>query len=128
MSNQRWQVWLTALLGLWVFLSPWIFANADSTVVAPLTNGAEWNLWVVGAAVILLSVVAAIAYQAWEEWLTALLGIWLVASPWIFSFSDATAITWSTILSGAAITLVSGWTALVSPGVDTLSRTGGASR
>jgi hypothetical protein len=118
MNNQRWQIWLSALLGLWVFLSPWIFVNADSTVAAPLTNGAEWNLWLVGAAVVLLSVVAALAYQAWEEWLTAALGAWLVASPWVFGFTDATAMTWSTIVAGVAIVLVSGWTALISPAGD----------
>jgi len=116
MTNQRWQVWLSAAIGLWVFLSPWIFANADSTLAAPLTNGAEWNLWIVGGAVIVLSAIAAVAYQAWEEWIAALLGLWLVASPWIFSFSDATAMTWSVAVSGAAIVVLAAWAAMSNPG------------
>jgi hypothetical protein len=121
MTNQRWQVGLSALIGLWVFLSPWIFANADSTVAAPLTNGAEWNIWIVSGAVIVLSLVALLAYQAWEEWGTALLGLWLVASPWIFGFSDATAMTWNIAIAGGVIALLAAWAALANSGTRRLA-------
>jgi hypothetical protein len=121
MTNQRWQVGLSALIGLWLFLSPWIFANADSSVAAPLTNGAEWNLWIVSAAVIVLSLVALLAYQAWEEWGSALLGLWLVASPWIFGFGDATAMAWNVAVSGAVVVVLATWAALANPATRRLA-------
>ena len=116
MNAQRWQVWLSALVGLWVFASPWVLANAASTVAAPLTSGAEWNLWIVGGAVVVLAVAALMSYRAWEEWLSALLGVWLVASPWVFGFSDATAMLWSTLVAGAAVFVLGVWTLITNPG------------
>jgi hypothetical protein len=121
MNNQRWQIWLTALAGLWAFVSPWVLANAASTVAAPLSSGAEWDLWIVGAAIVVLAVAAVLAYQPWEEWAAALVGVWLVASPWIFGFSDATAMTWSTVIAGVVIVVAAAWAVLANPGTGRLA-------
>jgi hypothetical protein len=113
MTNQRWQVWLASLIGLWVFLSPWVLANLESTVAAPLNDAAKWNLYVGGGAILILSVVAVVSFRSWLAWLTAIVGVWLAASAWILSFDDATAVLWSTVAAGGAVAILAAWAALI---------------
>ena len=61
-----------------LFISPWLFK---------LTNGlGKIDLWVTSAVIGVISFAAIIAYRDWEEWLNVLLGLWLIASPWLLGF------------------------------------------
>jgi hypothetical protein len=61
-----------------LFVSPWLFK---------LTNGpGKIDLWVTSAVIGVISFAAIIAYRDWEEWLNVLLGLWLIASPWLLGF------------------------------------------
>lgn len=58
--------------------------------------------------------------QHWQDWLVALIGVWLVLSNWVFSFttpeaaaSFSTIIFWNSVLSGA-VAIVLGVAALAS--------------
>ncbi len=42
----------------------------------------------------------------WRDWLSVVLGAWLIASPWILGFTDHGAAFWNAILFGAAIVAV----------------------
>lgn len=112
MENQRWQDWVTALAGAWVFLSPWIVAT-----MAPdaLGSVAIWNHYVIGLAIIVLALAALFAFRVWEEWIAAVLGAWLIASPWLFGFSSSLPFTVSDVLVGAIVVLLSGWQAFHEP-------------
>ena len=68
----------TAAFGLFLFVSPWLFAYAD--------KNARLDLWASGAAIAAISVAAIVAFSNWEEWLNLLLGFWLIASPWLLGF------------------------------------------
>ena len=77
--------------------SPWLFT---------LTNkAARIDLWASSAAVIVISLAAIAAFAKWEEWANLLLGIWLVASPWILGFAHTRAMHFS-IGIGLAITFL----------------------
>ena len=66
-----------------LFISPWLFK---------LTNGpGKVDLWVTSAVIGVISFAAIIAYRDWEEWLNVLLGLWLIASPWLLGFSHTRA-------------------------------------
>jgi hypothetical protein len=69
----------TVTFGLVLLLSPWLFAYAN--------EGARLDLWASGAAVTAISVAAIVAFSDWEEWFNLLVGIWLVASPWLLGFA-----------------------------------------
>lgn len=71
------------LLAVFLFASPWLFAYGNGT--------ARIDLWVGGALVAITSVAAIVAFSEWEEWLNLLLGIWLVAAPWILAFAHTRA-------------------------------------
>ncbi len=85
----------------------WLMANAATTVAAPLSTAAEWNLWIAALVVALLGLVALIDYRPWHAWTATLLGMWLVASPWVFGFSAATLIAWTVVGAGALVILFS---------------------
>ena len=70
-----------------LFSSPWLFK---------LTNGqGKIDLWVTSAAIGVISFAAIIAYRDWEEWLNVLLGLWLIASPWLLGFPHTRAMHFS---------------------------------
>jgi len=75
------------LLAALLFVSPWLFR---------LTNGSgKMDLWATGAVVALISLAAMIAYKDWEEWVNILLGLWLIASPWLLGFAHTRAMHFS---------------------------------
>jgi SPW repeat len=75
------------LLAAFLFTSPWMFAYASGT--------AATDLRVSGLAVAVLSLAAILAFATWEEWANLLLGIWLIASPWILGFPHTRAMHFS---------------------------------
>ena len=41
--------------------------------------------------------------NTWEDWTNLVLGLWLIASPWLLQFSGAPAAAWNAWISGAII-------------------------
>jgi hypothetical protein len=75
------------LLAAVLFASPWLFR---------LTNGpGKLDLWATSAVIGLISLAAIIAYKDWEEWANILLGLWLIASPWLLGFAHTRAMNLS---------------------------------
>ena len=68
-----------------------------------------WNFVICGAIALVLAVAALTAYRMWEEWVDVVLGLWLIASPWILNFSTVRPALWSAIISGAIIVIAAGW-------------------
>jgi hypothetical protein len=66
-----------------LFFSPWLFG---------LSTGAQWQTAsTVGILIAVLSVAALAAFAIWEEWLNLIVGLWLIASPWLLGFQDSSA-------------------------------------
>ena len=107
MNKQRWQDWVTAFVGVWVFLSPLVipYISPDSAA----TGIVAWNHTIVGLAIAVVGIAALAAYQIWEEWVDAVLGVWLIASPWVLGFTSMTALTWNAVIMGAVVVVLSGW-------------------
>jgi SPW repeat len=77
---RQWEDWCSWGLGIWLCLSPWILhfdLDATATHTAVIT----------GVLVILAEVVTLSVFSLLEEWINVLLGVWLVAAPWILAFS-----------------------------------------
>jgi hypothetical protein len=49
------------------------------------------DAWVSGALIVLFSIASFIAFSEWEEWGIAIVGLWLILSPWVLGFQNATA-------------------------------------
>jgi len=49
LGNKRiWEEWVTLIIGAWIFISPWVLGFAG--------GGNEWNFFIVGAVVFILSI------------------------------------------------------------------------
>lgn len=85
------------LLAVILFGAPMFLAHAS--------RAADLDLRLSAVAIIILSLAAMIAFSAWEEWVNAAVGLWLVASPWILGFAHTRAMHFS-IGFGIAITFL----------------------
>jgi hypothetical protein len=89
----------TGSFGLFLFVSPWLFAFAGKV--------ARIDVWASGAAIAAVSIAALVAFSDWEEWLNLLLGVWLTVSPWVLGFTHTKAMHVSIGL-GAMVAFVAG--------------------
>ncbi|MEZ4744081.1 MAG: SPW repeat protein [Bdellovibrionota bacterium] len=104
-KNAQWENWINVVLGIWLFISPWVLASNFSRV----SSSTNWNVWIVGIILVASSSAALQQLKAWEEWLSLILGLWLIASPWALGFSDQAALLWNAIIVGLAIVITSGF-------------------
>ena len=75
------------LLAVILFGAPVFLAHAG--------RAAELDLALTGAAIIILSIAAILAFSIWEEWVNLALGVWLIVSPWILGFAHTRAMHFS---------------------------------
>jgi hypothetical protein len=96
-KNETWLGVFQLVLAVFLLMSPWIFGFAS--VIA-----AGRNAWICGAALSLASLWAIFTYTEWEEWISLLLGLWVIVSPWLLGFHNAVmAATRVDVVSGVAI-------------------------
>jgi hypothetical protein len=98
--RQRWEDWVNFILGIWLFFSPWILGYA-------LIQSAAWNAYVIGVAFVVFTIWALSIPKPWEEWINAILGLWLLFSPWILGFSAQLVATWNALICGVIVLVLS---------------------
>ena len=103
--NQRWQDWATLVIGGWLFLSPF-FVGYKS-----VADAAAWKSYVVGGLAVIFAVSALLRSEAkGEEWVNLLLGLWAIASPFVFGFyASAAAAAWNLAVTGILIAADAIW-------------------
>ena len=108
MNKQHWQDWLTAIVGVWLIISPWAYQytlpEGASTVLL------TWNFVVSGVAAFVLGAAALASFRMWEEWADVVIGLWLVISPWVLQFTASPGAQWNAVICGAIIIVSAGWT------------------
>ena len=115
-KSEQWQDALNVILGIWLFVSPWVLGYSGAQVPA-------WNAWAVAVVVFLLSVASLAQFRKWEEWINVLLGIWLILSPWILHFNSLSKATSNAIIVGIIVGLLALSSALGRQGFDLVSGT-----
>jgi hypothetical protein len=102
MKKQHWQDWVNLFLGIWVLVSPWAIGRDAGSALAS-------NACIVGVAVTAVALGALIAFRLWEEWVTLVLGLWLLVSPWFLGFTVVSALAWNTVVIGIIVTVCAAW-------------------
>jgi hypothetical protein len=69
---------INLLLGMLLFFAPWLFGFVSTL--------ASENAWLSGALISLLATTAIIAFDAREQRLNLLVGLWVAISPWLLGF------------------------------------------
>ncbi len=103
--------WALAILGAWMFASPFVWGYAASGIVAEaVLVGILWvvfGLWIAltdrGEAVVLLA------------WLSALLGAWAMVAPAILGYGQVTAALWNDLIVGFLGMVLGAWAAYNAP-------------
>jgi SPW repeat len=110
MSHLRWQDIVNLLVGLWIATSPWVLPGySDSLKVA------MWNALVVGGVILIIALADIDSPTLWEEWTLAALGVWSIASPWVFGYSGNTLAMLNSVAAGIVVAVLAVW-ALVTAG------------
>ncbi len=102
-ENWAWEDWVDMVLGAWLAMSPWILGFAATD------GGATRNGLIVGIAIALLSGSTFLIYNAIEEWLDLLLGVWLIVSPWVLGSSGNGSVVANFVIVGAVVAGLSGY-------------------
>jgi hypothetical protein len=102
MEGRKTQDWANLVLAVCLFISPWFFGFMAETTPT-------WNAWIVGIALGALAVAAISAFAEWEEWANLVLGLWLVASPWVLGFTANVNAMWTSVVLGLLVAAVSAW-------------------
>jgi hypothetical protein len=101
--------WLVALAGLWEVIAAFVLRYAAS-------SAALWNAIIVGVALIVLGVWAALFNQKTTnqtlDWINVVLGVWLIIAPFILGYSKIGAAMWNDIIVGIVVAVLAVWAAL----------------
>lgn len=89
-----------ALIGVWLFLSPWIIGFAETS------RAAAWSAWIVGAALLVSGVMSAFLTERAQEAITLALGAFTLLSPWALSFEGRTGVALNAAIVGLLIAAV----------------------
>jgi hypothetical protein len=91
---------ITALLAVWLFISPWVLEYG---------TGDSWNTWIASAIIFLIALSALNRPMVGKEIANMVLGAWMFISPWVLGFSNPSpGASWNQWLVGALVFLISG--------------------
>jgi hypothetical protein len=80
-AETEWKNWLLWALGIWLCLSPWLLDPSASPKT--MENG-----FFAGYLLAVVAGVALTAFRIWEEWIAALVGLWLLVCPWVLNLKS----------------------------------------
>jgi len=105
-THRTWEDWLGMLLGVLIVLSPWFPMQADHELIDAERSFIILNAFTVGILVFGLAQLEYVALQRWEDVAEIVLGVWLIASPYIFDYSgDGLLRFWHSSLGGLVVLL-----------------------
>ncbi|MBR1127802.1 SPW repeat domain-containing protein [Bradyrhizobium iriomotense] len=84
-THRTWEDWSGMLLGALIVVSPWFPIQDQPGIVGDPT--VILNAVAVGLVVFGISQLEYVALQRWQEVATILIGLWLIASPYVLGYS-----------------------------------------
>lgn len=77
---RRWEDWANMVFGLLLAASPWLLQFTG-------LEAATLNAVIIGGLICALSALALTLLDRWEAYISGLLGIWAMLSPWLIGFT-----------------------------------------
>ncbi len=97
-ATTRWISGVNLLLGVWLVVAPFVMGLTSTS--------SYWNEIVVGVIILALALYRMSAVSAtWTGWVTLVAGLWLIASPYMFSPGESAAYTNAVIAGIVAVVL-----------------------
>lgn len=95
--------WINFVLGTAIFITPWIIPYnlpaRDELVIS-------WNFWIVGGGILISAGSALTYFQAWEQWINTILGVWLFISPWMLKYTNEKYLLLNAMILGLTIAVL----------------------
>ncbi|UPJ53216.1 SPW repeat protein [Bradyrhizobium sp. 200] len=104
-KHRTWEDWFGMLLGVLIVVSPW-FPFSSHDVMDAERSTMILNTFVVGMLVFGLAQLEYVALQRWEEVGAIVLGLWLIASPFVLGYSGDDILRAWHIALGAIVVLL----------------------
>jgi hypothetical protein len=86
--------------GIVLAFSPWFLSYVATT-------SAAWDAWVAGAVLIAIALAAIYVHHPSEEWVSMIVGLWSVVSPWVLGFAALSAAVAVHVLAGITVAAIS---------------------
>jgi hypothetical protein len=99
---KRWQDQVILLLGLWLLVSPWAFSYPEG-------SPQMLNALVSGLVIAVLAAFDLYKTYFWAVVVNLLVGVWVVASPWILRLAEQRVVLWNELLVGIAVVVLALW-------------------
>jgi len=96
----RYQDWVNLACGVLLFISPWVLRFSGDMM-------ATRSAWITGVVVAIFAVAALVQFAEWEEWISLLLGVWMIVAPWVVSFSTVGVAVAAFVILGIVVALAS---------------------
>lgn len=101
--SRNWQDLVSLVLGVWLFLSPWELKYVD---VSPVASQAAW---VIGALFFVIGLLSRFTFHLAEEIIEIILGLCLIASPWVLGYAGITTPAANAVIVGVLVLVLSVW-------------------
>ena len=105
-THRTWEDWCGMLLGVLIVLSPWLPTESNHGLADAERSFVILNTFTIGILVFGLAQLEYVALQRWEEVAEIVIGLWLIASPYILGYSDEGMLRfWHASLGGLVVLL-----------------------
>lgn len=102
LSSKRWQDGAILLLGIWLFVSPWVLGYPNDSPPA-------LNAFIAGTIIAVLAVFDLYKTYVWAVLVNIVLGAWVAASPWLVDVVADRAMSTSMLVVGIATIVFGLW-------------------
>ncbi len=102
LSASRWQDQVILLLGIWLFVSPWVLGYASDSPQA-------MNAYVAGLVIAVLAAFDLYKTYVWAVVVNLLVGVWVAVSPWIPAMADRGTMMNNSVIVGLAVVVLALW-------------------
>jgi uncharacterized membrane protein len=99
---KRWQDWASVVLGVLLFITPFVFGATGITAAA-------WTAYVGGVLVVIAGVYnLSSPTNRTIEWAEVVVGVLVFLAPWVLGFATLSTIAWSAWIAGVLAVLLAG--------------------
>ena len=102
LSAKRWQDGVILLLGVWLFVSPWVMGY-------PSDSAPAINAYIAGAIMAALAIFDLYKTYVWAVLLNIVVGAWVAVSPWLVDVVADRAMSTSMLVTGLATIVLGLW-------------------
>ncbi len=96
----RYQDWVNLVCAVLLFISPWVLRFSGDMMA---TRAA----WITGVVVAIFAVAALVQFAEWEEWISLLLGVWMIVAAWVVGFATIGVAVAAFVVLGVVVALAS---------------------